>query len=144
MSQDRHLGLFLLHAVIARGVALPQQAHACTKFHHCFQHNQRQLNFRAYFTPRRAIKSGGGKQNAYPMCVADAHLFEGMTFNCHSLALLIDCVPAIFNAAPKKLSCGSLLGDSLVRREVVTFFCFARELFRRGTAVLFAAGSWSP
>ena len=31
-----HLGLYLRHAVIAQGVALPLQAHACTKFHHCF------------------------------------------------------------------------------------------------------------
>ena len=56
-----HLGLFLLHEVKAQGMALHQQAHACTKFHHCFQHSQRQLNLSAYFTPRQAIKSGGGK-----------------------------------------------------------------------------------
>ena len=52
-----HLCLYLPHAVIAQGVALLQQAHACTKFHHCFQHIQRQLNFSTYLTPR-ATKSG--------------------------------------------------------------------------------------
>ena len=41
LGEACHLGLYLLHAVIAQRVALPQQAHACTKFHHCFQHSQR-------------------------------------------------------------------------------------------------------
>ena len=50
----------------APGVALLQQAHACTKFHHCVQHSQRQWNSRAYFTPRRAIQSGVGKQSLTP------------------------------------------------------------------------------
>ena len=27
-----HVGLFMVHAVIAKGLALPQQAHACTRF----------------------------------------------------------------------------------------------------------------
>ena len=58
LGETCHLCLFLLHAVIAQGVALLQQAHACTKFHHCFQHTQRQLNFSTYLTPRGAIKSG--------------------------------------------------------------------------------------
>ena len=61
LGETCHLGLYLLHAVIAQGIALPQQAHACTKFHHCFRHSQRQLNFSAFFTPRRAIKSGVAK-----------------------------------------------------------------------------------
>ena len=56
LRETCHLGLYLLHAVITQGMALPQQAHAYTKFHHCFQHSQRQSNFSAYFTPRRAIK----------------------------------------------------------------------------------------
>ena len=52
-----HLGLCLLHAIMAQGVALTQQAHACTKSHHSFQHNQRQLNSSAYSTPRgRCVK----------------------------------------------------------------------------------------
>ena len=62
-----HLGLFLLHAIKAHGMALPQQAHACTKFHHCFQHSRRQLNFSACFTRRRAIKSGVGKHSGVMM-----------------------------------------------------------------------------
>ena len=62
-----HLGLYLLHAVIAPGMALLQQAHACTKFHHCFQHSRRQLNFSAYFTRRRAIQSGVGKHGGVMM-----------------------------------------------------------------------------
>ena len=37
LGETCHLGLNLLHAVIAQGMALLQQAHACTKFHHCFQ-----------------------------------------------------------------------------------------------------------
>ena len=36
LGKASHLGLYLRHAVIAQGVALLQQAHACTKFHHCF------------------------------------------------------------------------------------------------------------
>ena len=62
LGETFHPGLYLLHAVIAHGMALLQQAHACTKFHHCFQHSQRQLNFSANFTPRRAINSGVSKQ----------------------------------------------------------------------------------
>ena len=38
-----------------------KQAHACTKFHHCFQHSG------AYFTPRSAIKSGVGKHPLPPL-----------------------------------------------------------------------------
>ena len=45
-----------------QGVALFQQAHVCTKFHHYVRHSQRQLSMSAYFTTRRAIKSGVGKQ----------------------------------------------------------------------------------
>ena len=56
-----HLGLFLLHAVIAQRVALLQQAHTCTKIHHCLQQSQQQLTLSAYFTLRRAMKSGVGK-----------------------------------------------------------------------------------
>ena len=51
-----HLG----HASYRSG-GTPQQAHACTKFHHCVQHRQRQLNSSAFFTPRWAIQSGVGK-----------------------------------------------------------------------------------
>ena len=36
LGEACHLGLCLLHAVIDQRVALPQQAHACTKFRHCF------------------------------------------------------------------------------------------------------------
>ena len=57
LGETCHLGLFLLHAVTAQEMALPQQAHACTKFHHCFQHNQRQLNLSACVAPRRVIDS---------------------------------------------------------------------------------------
>ena len=68
LGETCHLRLFLLHAVIAQRVAFLQQAHACTKFHHCFQHSQRQLNFSAYFTPRRAINSGVGKHFPFQIC----------------------------------------------------------------------------
>ena len=63
LGETCQLGLFLLNAVIAQGMALPRQAHACTKFHHCFQHNPRQLNSSAFVTPHQAIKSGVGTKH---------------------------------------------------------------------------------
>ena len=51
LGETCHSGLFLLHAVIAHGMASPQQAHACTKFHHCFLNSQRQLNLARILRP---------------------------------------------------------------------------------------------
>ena len=61
LGEACYLGLYLLHAVIAQGVALPQQADTCTKFHH-FLTAQSTIVKLKYFTHRQAIKSRVGKQ----------------------------------------------------------------------------------
>ena len=58
LGEACHLGLYLLHAVMAQGVALLQQAHACTKFRHCipsFSTINDSEHLRVFYAPRGVV-----------------------------------------------------------------------------------------
>ena len=61
-------------------------------------------------------------------CVAVSHSCEGVTFIDPSLAIVIDCIPPTFDAAPVEPFVGGPAGDSLFHHTVAMRLNFASKL----------------
>ena len=99
-----HLGLHLLHGVMAQWMALHQQAHACTKFHRCFQLSTTVKLERVFLHPAGRLHQKVGKQNLCLLMYQFIRYVEQLPYR--SLFLILGGM-WILHAVRTKMYCSS-------------------------------------